>query len=349
MRSLAGAVVSVFALGAALAGDARAAASEASGYSVYVTNEAAGTLSIIDGPGQSVRATYPVGARPRGLRLGLDGRSLYIPLSGARPTPPGLPEAPRTPADRASDGIAVFDLVERRVIRTLRGVPDPEQLALGGDGKVYVVSEEASALFVLDGDSGETLSQVAVGARPEGVALSRDGRWVYVTSEAENSVTVVDTTTDRAVKTIPVGARPRTVAFSIDGLRAYVPGEMDRSVVVIDTETQTVVSRVVLPGEAYLPMDVIVSPDDQWIYVSTGRGGAVVKLEARGLVGFDSVEVGGRPWGMALSPDGARLYAATGPADNVAVIDTASMTRIGTIPADGGPWGVVVAPLVEAE
>lgn len=340
-------LVSVSTSGAAFAAAQPGASAAASpGYAVYVTNETSGALSVIDSDGRSVIATYPVGPRPRGLKLGLDGRTLYIPLSAAPPTPPGMRKPARTEAQRAADGIAVFDVEDRKVLRTIRGVPDPEQLAIGSDGKIYVASEEAAALFVLDGQSGRVLARVPVGKEPEGVALSRDGRWVYVSSEEQNKVTVVDTATLKPVKDIPVGVRPRTIAFSVDGSKAFVAGEGDRSVSVIDTATQTVATTVTLPGEDYLPMDVVVSPDDRWIYVSTGRGGEVVKLDANQLRGFSSVPTGGRPWGMALSPGGERLYVATGAADNVAIIDTATMTRVGDIPAGGGPWGVVVAPLV---
>lgn len=317
------------------------------GYDVYVTNETSGSLSIIDGDTGRVKATLPLGQRPRGLKVGLDGRTLLISLTGAPRSLPGLPQQPRTEASRSEDGVALFDIVERRVVRVLRGVPDPEQMAVGGDGKVFVASEEAAALFVLDGADGRTLAQVPVGKRPEGVALSPDGRWVYVTSEDENKVTVVDSATMRAVKDIPVGVRPRNIAFSPDGLRAYVPGEGDHSLTVIDTVAQTVVNRLVLPDEDDLPMDVVVAPEGDQLYLSTGRGGNIVTLGAESLAGYNSVNTGGRPWGMALSPDGRRLYAANGPADDVAVIDTATMRVIRKVVAGGGPWGVVIAAKVK--
>ena len=317
------------------------------GYDVYVTNETSGSLSIIDGDTGRVKATVPLGQRPRGLRVGLDGRTLLISLTGAGRSLPGLPAPPRTEASRAEDGVALFDIVERRVVRVLRGVPDPEQMAVGGDGKVFVASEEAAALFVLDGTDGRTLAQIPVGKRPEGVALSPDGRWVYVTSEDDNKVTVVDAVALKAVKDIPVGVRPRNVAFSPDGSRAYVPGEGDHSLTVIDTATQAAVGRLVLPDDDDLPMDVAVAPTGDRLYLSTGRGGNIVTLGTESLAGYNSVNTGGRPWGLALSPDGRRLYAANGPAGDVAVIDTATMQVIRKVVAGGGPWGVVIAASVD--
>jgi hypothetical protein len=43
-------------------------------------------------------------------------------------------ESTLPPPDKAADGIAVVDLATRKVVRTLRGVSDPEQIAISPDG-----------------------------------------------------------------------------------------------------------------------------------------------------------------------------------------------------------------------
>ena len=50
---------------------------------IYVTNEKAGTISVIDGATLKVAATWPVGKRPRGLLLSRDGKYLYVCASDA--------------------------------------------------------------------------------------------------------------------------------------------------------------------------------------------------------------------------------------------------------------------------
>src|SRR5258706_5208147 len=56
---------------------------QSAAYRVYVTNEQSGDLTVIDGATQQVLATVPLGKRPRGIRLGADGRTLFIALSGS--------------------------------------------------------------------------------------------------------------------------------------------------------------------------------------------------------------------------------------------------------------------------
>src|SRR4051794_40417079 len=56
---------------------------------VYVTNEASGDLTVINGDTQAILATAPLGKRPRGIQASPDGKSLYVALSGWPPAGPG--------------------------------------------------------------------------------------------------------------------------------------------------------------------------------------------------------------------------------------------------------------------
>jgi YVTN family beta-propeller protein len=88
-------------------------------------------------------------------------------------------------------------------------------------------------------------------------------------------------------------------------------------------------------------MAVLMAPDAAKLYVSTGRGHMVFTIDTATNKPVGSVEVGGRPWGMALSPDTKTLYSANGPANNIAVVDLATNTVVKRVPAGKSPWGVV--------
>ena len=164
-------------------------AAEPAGYRVYATNERSGTVSVIDGTSGTVVATVPLGKRPRGLRLSPDGRSLFVALSGSPVAGPGVDESKLPPADKSADGIGVLDLQTLTLTRVIRGVSDPEQIALSADGRQLVVaSEDSGQAIVLDAISGKQLAALRVGSEPEGISVSPDGRHVYVTSEGEQQV-----------------------------------------------------------------------------------------------------------------------------------------------------------------
>jgi YVTN family beta-propeller protein len=105
-----------------------------------------------------------------------------------------------------------------------------------------------------------------------------------------------------------------------------------------------VVQTVKLEGANVKPMGVVVSPDGARAYVTTGRGGTVVAMDARTNHVVGSVTIGGRPWGIAISPDGKRIYTANGPTDDVSVIDTVSLQEVRRIKVGSRPWGAVLVP-----
>jgi YVTN family beta-propeller protein len=312
---------------------------------VYVTNEMSGDLTLIDGARLEPVATIPLGKRPRGLQVAKDGKTLYVALSGSPIAGPGVDESKLPPPDKSADGIGVVRTEDRVLTRVLRGVSDPEQLAVDLAGeRVFVASEDTSSTVVLRTKDGATLANLAVGGEPEGVDLSPDGRHVYVSSESDRRVTVIDTRTLEAIAQVPVGERPRAIAFAPDGRRAYVTGENDASVTVIDTQRHAATATLKLEGENVRPMGVVVSPDARTVFVATGRGGTVVAIDTGTLEPRASLHVGQRPWGIALSPDGRQLYTANGPSNDVTVVDVAAWKVIGTLAAGDRPWGVAVGP-----
>jgi YVTN family beta-propeller protein len=312
---------------------------------VYVTNEASGDLSLIDGAKLTPAATMPLGKRPRGLQLSADGRMLYVALSGSPIAGPGVDESKLPPPDKSADGIGVIATDTRKLLRVLRGVSDPEQLALDLSGdRVFVASEDTGTAVVQSTKDGGALASVAVGGEPEGMGRSPDGHFVYVSSEQDHRVTVIDTRTLATVAQVNVGQRPRALGFAPDGRHAYVTGENDASVTVIDARRHVATGTLELKGENVRPMGIVVAPDGRTLYVATGRGGTAVAIDAATLTQRASLPVGPRPWGIALSPDGKQLYTANGPSHDGTVVDVAAWKVIGTVAVGQRPWGVAVGP-----
>jgi YVTN family beta-propeller protein len=318
-----------------------AAETTASRWSFYVTNETSGDLSIIDGKTYRVLETVPLGKRPRGIQAAPNGPHLYIALSGSPIAPPGTDESKLPPPDRTADGIGVFDGKTRTLLKVLRGVTDPEQVAVSADGKrIYVASEDAGKAVVLDADSGKQIADLDVGGEPEGTALSPDGRHIYMSSEADHRVSVIDTSTNRVIAQIEVGLRPRGIAFSHDGRRAYVSGEADGTITVIDTARQEAVQTFHFENKAARPMGLVVAPDDRHLFVTTGRGGTVARIDLQHLQLDGEIAVGPRPWGLAIGPDGHVLLTANGPSNDVTLIDADRFALIQKVAVGKGPWGV---------
>lgn len=316
---------------------------------LYVSCEQSGEIVVIDPLKAVIEHRIAVGKRPRGVKLSQDGSTLYIAQTGSPQGGPNVDESKLPPADRAADGIGVVDVGNASYVGPLPGGQDPETFDISPDGKkLYIANEESAELSVLDIDARKVVQRIAVGKQPEGVSVRPDGAVVYVTSEEDDNVSAIDTKTGKVVATISTGKRPRAIVFVGGGptLLGFVTDEVGNALTIFDTVTQQQLMTfpVVLEGgPPQRPMGAVVTSDNQTMYVSTGRGGAVavINVERRRVDHFIK-DVGARPWGIALSADGKRLYTANGPSQDVTIIELASGKQQ-RVKVGGSPWGVVAS------
>ena len=91
-------------------------------------------------------------------------------------------------------------------------------------------------------------------------------------------------------------------------------------------------------------MGVVVAPDGDNVYVTSGRGRMLFAIDTSTYEVLGSVDVGVRPWGAAISADGKTLYTANDPSNDVSVIDADTLRVVTKIPVGVRPWGVVTVP-----
>jgi YVTN family beta-propeller protein len=328
------------------------------GYQVFVSNEKAGTLTVIHGADFKVTAAITVGKRPRGIHASPDGKTVYVALSGTPIEPPPQLDANGNPilkknadddddkakADKSADGIGLVDVATKKFLRKISAGSDPEQFVLNADGsRIYIANEDVGAATILNATNGKVITFVPVSREPEGVGISPDEKFFYVTCETAGDVFAIDAKSYKVIGHFVVHPRPRSVAFLPDGSRAFIPSESSGEINVVDTATHTVLKTITLP-KGSRPMTVKVSPDGKKIYASTGRGGTVVVLDASTYELLNTIPVGKRPWGLAFSPDGKFLFTANGPSDDVSVVDLATGKEIIRVKSPGSPWGIVAVP-----
>ena len=137
---------------------------------VYVTSENDSQVSVIDTAALEVVAVFDVGARPRASAFSPDSTRAYV---------------------TAENGgtVSVVDTSTHSVIDTieLRGESvRPMGVVVSPDGaRVYVTTGRGGTVAVIDAGSGEVVSSVDVGARPWGLALTADGRYLYTANDGD--------------------------------------------------------------------------------------------------------------------------------------------------------------------
>src|ERR1700732_3811145 len=282
---------------------------------IYVSNEDSGEITVVEPPTGQILRRIHVGKRPRGIKLTLDGKLLYVALSGSPGASPGVDESTLPSPDRTADGIGVVDVATFKLLRTLPSGQDPEAFDLSPDGKtIFISNEETAEVAVLDVATGKLTQKVLVGREPEGVTVRPDGKVVYVTCEGDSEVVAIDTVTLKVVSHMHTEPRPRSVVFTKDGSTAFATAERGAAVTVLDGIRHKTVGTITIPSVAgnlqpARPMGSVLAPDGSQIFVSKGRGGSVAVINFASHKVMRMIDnVGARPWGIGVSPDGRKIY-----------------------------------------
>lgn len=291
---------------------------------VFVSNEQANVVHVLDGTTGRSEGALKTGRRPRGLAVSPDGSILFVAAS-------------------ESDRIELWDTRTLRHLRDFTHISDPERIALNPDGtRLYTASEDTSGAIEIDVTTGHVLRTIRVGPEPEGIGVSPDGRTIAVTSEVASVVHLVSARSGR--RDVPVDTRPRDVIFR--GRELWVSSELRGTIRIFHLPDASPLATIDLSAaqpdrEFVQAVEMKASRNGQRMYVALGRGDAVAEIDAdrrRVLRVFPS---GHRTWGIALSPDGKRLYAAAGLSGDLTIVDLATGRTARTVALGGKPWTVL--------
>ncbi len=198
-------------------------------------------------------------------------------------------------------------------------------------------------------------TEIALGTKLSGIAITPDGRFAYVANAVSGSVSVVDTATNEVVpvggvSAIRVGEGPKGVAITPDGRFAYVADRGSNGVSVIDTATNEVVP---VGGGAEIkvgkgPFAIAITPDGRFAYVadSDSDGVSVIDTatnEVRTVGGLAEIPVATDPLSVAITPDGRFAYVAGG-GGGVSVVETATNEVKTEIQVAGEAEAVAITP-----
>jgi YVTN family beta-propeller protein len=170
------------------------------GLYTLVTNESDNSISVIDTKTLKEVSHVVVGKRPRDAAFTPDSKFAYV--SGEFDN---SVYRISVPAGAPVERIVQLDANSRPMSVRLDSKRNRLYVSTGRGGKVAVVDVSSTPKLV---------GEVAVGQRPWGLALSKDGSRLYSANGPSNDVTVVDTATLKVVKKIPVGKSPWGVALA---------------------------------------------------------------------------------------------------------------------------------------
>ena len=74
--------------------------------------------------------------------------------------------------------------------------------------KIFVSNEGDNTITVIDSDSMEVVETLAVGQRPRGITITKDGKFILLCASDDDTVQVIDAATYEIVGTLPSGPDP---------------------------------------------------------------------------------------------------------------------------------------------
>lgn len=329
------AIVALGLLGALLASAPAMAAT------VYVANERAGSLTVIDEATNATR-TLALDVLPHNVDLTPDGKTLLIA---------GMPSGH---AQGGHDGHA--EQSGRLLLLDAGNAPGPAKVVEVGGHPAHVVPDSSGSLaFVTDAAShtvvvvdlaaGQVLGRIEVGRYPHGLRLSPDGRTLAVANRDSDDVSLIDVSRRTQTARIAVGRQPVQVAFTPDGQRLFVSLSGENAVAAVNLHSHTrTATYPVGPG----PIQLAVSPDGAKLVVANqgsrevpGHSLSILDTATGRLIA--TTEVGKGAHGVSIAGSRSRAYAYVSNAfeDSVSVVDLESHKELARHPTGAGPNGIV--------
>ena len=199
------------------------------GKRLYLSNEDAGTASIIDVASGKHVSTLIVGTEPEGVTASPDGRLVYVTAE-------------------TSNVISVIDAKQEKTSANILVDSRPRAVIFTRDAsKAWATAELGGTVMLIDVRRNRVVKRIRLGRadKPVGLVLSPDEKRLYVATGRGNGVAVIDTVTQRVVASVPTGGeRVWGIAISEDGRKVYAANSLSNTISVIDTATLRVVKTI---------------------------------------------------------------------------------------------------------
>ena len=252
----------------------------------------------------SLLGTVALRDHPHEMVLSADRKHVYITENGAmRIENPGkggnsvafVDIAARKVVDRASTGkyrrphgisldpvrnylavtaespehVLIFDAKGGKLLRHFNTEGPTSHMVSFGPGKTgaeyaFVSNAGAAYLSAVHLTTG-VVKKIPTGDRPEGSALSRDGKYLFVCNRDGNSITVVDLERQAAVSEIKTGKGPVRIAITPDDKTLVYAAMNEKAVEWADVETRRATYRLRFEGQ---PVSLHLSADGKYAFAS---------------------------------------------------------------------------------
>ena len=204
-----------------------------------------------------------------------------------------------------SQSIAVVDPAAGKVLSSIKTEqPGTHMVAVTSDGTTaYTSNIPAGTVTVVDLARGKKLRDIAVGGRPEGIALSKDELVLWVGDLEGSRVQAFDTDTFDRLAEVKTGSTPIRVAASPDGKWIVTSNLGAGGITIIDASSRTHVRDVSLSGDEKAgQVTIIFSGDGRRIYAAETGSDVIAEVDLNSGEVLRRLPAGKNGDGLAIAP-----------------------------------------------
>ena len=270
---------------------------------VLTANKDSGNISVIDTATREVAKHIAIGKNPEFIRVYRNRAYVsYEPSAGE-----GKPETEGSDKSGEKEkklpaGIAVLDLDNWRVIKTMISGPETEGIEFAPDGKLMLVTNEGDDTVTVynlsNGKLVKTINTTKYGKRPRGIKVSPDGKMYAVTLEFSDKLLLLNRRLD-VIKVVPTGGAPYGLAFDRKGKRLFVAAARSKQLQVFDTKHFALIQSIPVGSRCW---HFSFTPDDSRILVACGKSNDVYVIDANTYEPVKTISGLNTPWGVVTNP-----------------------------------------------
>ena len=218
--------------------------------------------------------------------------------------------------------------------RLYRAGPVPKYMAVTPDDGLLLVSNWCGFdVSVIDLRTHETLAEVEVGRYPRGIAVTSDGATAYVAVMGSTDIAVIN------LSAVAANGAPQDAADYPGDDEDPAEDAVAASGAPQDAADQSgVLSYLREVGDQ--PRHLVLSPDDEVLYLSLNGENAVVALDADTGQELMRARTGTQPRSMDISDDGTALYVVNYESDTMSKLRTSDFEILQSFDTSHHPIGI---------
>ncbi|MBU0590434.1 MAG: beta-propeller fold lactonase family protein [Gammaproteobacteria bacterium] len=187
-------------------------------------------------------------------------------------------------------GISIVDLINNKVVKTIKTGPSPNYTLVTRDGKyAYVSNTGNGTISEIDLSKLEVLRSLEAGPSPEHLVFSADEKMIYVANDRAGTVTEASVQSGKMVRSHKIGKRVHGLDLGDDGKTLFVSSRTDNKLVALDTVSSD--QRVLTLSPEPYHLDKI--PGTGKVYVSSSKAPKIWVIDQKTFTVTDTITLPG--------------------------------------------------------